>query len=361
MSQSFQPVSRPVRVGIVGLGRIYDLTVRGYRDNPDAEVVALCDTDTARLAQRGAEWPAARQFTDLADLLAEDLDLVEVLVPSKLHCEVVCAALDAGHHVTVQKPMARNLAEADRMIAARDRAGVQLRVMENYLFYEPLVELKRVVESGEIGDVAGYHMKMVGTGLGGWDVPTETWMWQLEMTREDAGGIMVYDDGWHKFSVARWLFGEITEVMAWVGRTELGNGYFLDAPSTIMWKHANGIRGVHDITLAPDQLMRGDYYSNDERFEVTGKRGFARVNHCTARGLQQPSLEVYSNGILRQHHALDDDWGSAFDASTRNTVEVLRAGKGDFLWGAEDARAVLEFVMAVLESSRRNAPVSLPM
>ena len=48
-----------------------------------------------------------------------------------------------------------------------------LRVMENYIFYEPLVTLKEVVESGGIGEVSGYHMKMVGSGRGGWDVPGE--------------------------------------------------------------------------------------------------------------------------------------------------------------------------------------------
>lgn len=360
MTATPPPIGRPVRVGIVGLGRIYDLHVLGHRGNPDSEVVALCDLDPAKVERRGAEWPAAARYTDLDAFLAADVDLVEVLVPSAAHCEVVCAALAAGHHVSVQKPMAASLAEADAMIAARDAAGAVLRVMENFVFYEPLVRLKEIVESGEIGRPVGFHMKMVGTGRGGWDVPAETWRWQFEQGRRGLG-ILLYDDGWHKFSVARWLFGPVAEVMAWIGSTTVvdGTDYVIDAPSAVMWRHTSGLQGVWDVTLAPEMLMRSDYYSNDERFEVTGSRGFARVNHCTAHGLQQPSLEVYVDGELRAYHALDDDWAASFRDQTRHFLRVLRHGEGDPLWSAEDARAVLAFLLAAHESSARNAPVRL--
>jgi predicted dehydrogenase len=351
------PSDRPTRIGVVGLGRIYDLTILAYRGWPNAEIVALCDLDEAKLAERGDEFPDATRYVSLDRLLEHDMDMVEVLVPSPHHCRVVCQVLDAGFHVNVQKPMAGSLDEADRMIAARDRAGVQLRVMENYHFYPPLIRLKEIVESGEIGEPVGFHMKMVGTGLGGWDVPAETWIWQME-DAANGHGIFVYDDGWHKFSVARWLFGPVREVSGWIGLTDLGGGYCLDAPTTISWEHDSGLRGVFDATLAPDQLMKSDYYSNDERFEVTGKRGFVRVNHCTAHGLRQPTLEVYRDGELRQYHALDDDWATSFRDSGRHFVTALRDGT-DYLWNAEDARDVLGFLMASVESSKQNRRVRL--
>lgn len=187
------PTDRPTRIGVVGLGRIYDLTIFAYRGWPNAEIVALCDLDEAKVAERGDEFPDAARYVSLDRFLEHDMDMVEVLVPSPHHCRVVCQVLDAGFHVNVQKPMAGSLDEADRMIAARDRAGVQLRVMENYLFYPPLIRLKEIVESGEIGEPVGFHMKMVGTGLGGWDVPAETWIWQME-DAANAHGIFVYDD-----------------------------------------------------------------------------------------------------------------------------------------------------------------------
>jgi predicted dehydrogenase len=349
----------PLRVGIVGLGRIYDLHVLGHRDNPRSEVVALCDHSSDRLAERLVEWPEAQLLTDLDDLLALDLDVVDVLVPTPAHCDVVCKVLEAGHHVNVQKPMAMTLAEADRMIDAARRAGRTLRVMENFVFYEPLRRLKEVVESGVIGEPVGFAMKMVGTGLGGWDVPLDTWMWQMDMARTGTG-ILTFDDGWHKYAVARWLFGPVRTVLAWVGRTDLGAGYVMDAPATIAWEHDSGLRGVFDITLAPDMVMNSDYYSNDERFDVTGKRGFVRVNHCTAHGLQQPALEVYADGVLTGYHALDDDWASSFRDSTRHAVDALWEGRvDDLLFGPEDAREILAFALSAYESTERAGPVDL--
>ncbi len=355
------PLGRPARVGIVGLGRIYDLTIRGHLDNPDTEIVALCDTAPERVAERGADWPEAATYTDYDAFLGADVDVVELLVPTPAHCDLVVRAFEAGKHVHVQKPFANSLAEADQMLAARDAAGAYLRVMENFIHYEPLRELKRVVESGEIGEPAGLHMKMVATGVGGWDVPWSAWEWQFAQARAGRG-ILVFDDGWHKFSVAQWLFGPVREVMAWIGRTVVVEDLVvIDAPSTIMWTHENGLRGVWDITFAPDMLMKSDYYTNDERFEVTGRKGFVRVNRCTSLGLQQPSVEVYRDGESRNSHALDDDWGSSFDTQTREFYRYLVTGEREAHWNGEEARAVLEFIEAAYESARRNAPVQLPL
>jgi predicted dehydrogenase len=201
-------------------------------------------------------------------------------------------------------------------------------------------------------------MKMVGTGNGGWDVPVDTWMWQLEQAKRGLG-ILVYDDGWHKFALARWLFGPIRDVMAWIGETPLGGGFTMDAPATIMWNHTSGLRDVFDITLAIDTYMQSDYYSSDERFEVTGSKGFARVNHCTAYGLQAPALEVYRDGEVRGYHALDDHWGSSFRKQTAHYLRWLRTGEGELLLDDTLAREVLAFLFAAYESSRNNRPVTL--
>lgn len=355
------PIERPLRVAIVGIGRIFELTSRAYLSTPDADIVALCDRDEDRLEAAAGTFPDAERFTDLDQLLKSDVDvdLVEIGVPSPLHCEVACKVLEAGYHVNLQKPMASSLAEADQMIAAAEATGAVLRVMEPYLFFEPLQVLKEIVESGEIGEVVGFHMKMVGTGRGGWEVPWSTMEWQFRHMAEDGLGILVFDDGWHKFSVARWLFGPVAEVMGWVGRKEFVPGIIVDAPSTIMWNHTNGIRGVFDITLAPDTYMRSDYYSNDERFEVTGSKGWVRVNHCTAYGLQQPALEVYKDGNVRAYHDLDDDWASGFVGQTEHYLRWLRTGEGPLFLDAEWSREILAFLLGAVESSRRNAPVQL--
>jgi len=349
---SFVPFDRPVRAAFVGLGRIYDLNVRAYLGNADVEVVALVDPSAERRAERLADWPGARAFSSVAELASSgvELDAVEALLPIPLHADGVVELLGHGWHVNVQKPMCNDLADARRMLAAADANDRVLRVMENYVFYEPLVKLKELVASGTLGDVSGYHMKMVGSGRGGWEVPASSYEWQFRQM--GAGrGILVFDDGWHKLATAIWLFGPVREVRAWVGGTEVVPGVEIDAPSTIVWEHADGVRGVWDITLATDMYLRSDYYTNDERWEVTGRRGFARVNRCTGRGIQQPSLEVYADGEMRSYHALDDDWASSFRDSGRHWLRWLRTGEGPLLWSAAEAVDVLRFALAAYASS----------
>ena len=108
----------------------------------------------------------------------------------------------------------------------------------------------------------------------------------------------------------------------------------------IAWEHENGVRGVWDITIAPDLYLRSDYYTNDERWEVTGRRGYARVNRCTGRGIQQPSLEVYADGELTAYHDLDDDWASSFRDSGRHWLRWLHTGEGPLWWTAEEVETI---------------------
>src|SRR4029450_4330123 len=118
---------RPLRVGVTGLGRIFDLNCLGYRDNPGVAVVALCDTREELLDRRAALFPGAQRVRDFADLLRLDLDLVDILTPHPLHAEMAVAALRAGAHGSGQKPMAMTVEEADRMLAAAKESGRALK------------------------------------------------------------------------------------------------------------------------------------------------------------------------------------------------------------------------------------------
>ena len=359
---TFTPIERPVRCAIIGLGRVFDLNIRAYVDNPDAQVVAIVDPSDDRRAQRHAEWPGAASFASVEDLIASGtvIDAVELLLPTQRNEEVVMACLAQGWHVNLQKPFANDLAGASRMTDEARRRGLQLRVMENYLFYEPLQKLKQTIDSGELGPISGYHMKMVASGRGGWEVPGDSYEWRFQQAR-DGRGPLLFDDGWHKLSTALWLFGPVKEVRAWIGSTEIIPGIEVDAPTTVIWEHVNGVRGVWDITLAVDMYLRSDYYTNDERWEVTGRRGFARVNRCTGRGIQEPSFEIYLDGEMRSYHALDDDWASSFRDSGRHWITSMRTGQGPLLWGADQGLDVLRFALAAYQSSAAGGVGVSPM
>jgi predicted dehydrogenase len=321
-----------------------------YTGNPDVDVVALCDRDPERVARWSSVWPRAASGTGLADLDATDVDVVDVLVPTPAHGEVVTAALESGYHVQVQKPIARSLEEADHMVALASGRGAMLRVMEDYLFFPPIAALGRVLDSGEIGAPAGVHMKIVATGRGGWEVPMSSYRWQFEQAR-DGRGMLVFDHGWHQLAVAMSLLGDVRRIFAWIGRTEVAPGITMDAPSTLVWEHTNGVRGVLDITFAPDTYFRSDYYTGDERIEITGTQGFARCNRISACGVQEPSVVVYREGEVRAMHALDDTLPAGFVASTAHALAYLRGETTDLVLDGLAARRVLRALLTALESS----------
>jgi predicted dehydrogenase len=231
-------MKRRLRVGFVGLGRIFDLNVHGYVGHAEAEVAALCDTDPALLAHRAAAHPQARTTTDIDEMLRWDLDLVEVLTPHPSHEAITVAALRAGAHVSVQKPMAMTLAECDRMIAAAQTSGRRLKLFENFVFYPPLVRARELLQAGAIGKPLHFRMKVVMADRGqAWHVPESASRWRHALAAGGRGGPAVFDHGHHMMAVALWLFGDVRDGFARIEHTETASGIY-DAPATLTWRHA---------------------------------------------------------------------------------------------------------------------------
>src|SRR5512133_3397807 len=133
----------PIRVALVGCGRISDLHQLGYRGRDDARITAVCDTNNAHAKKKAKEWGVEKVYSDYQQVLEDkDIDLVELLTPHFLHCPMTIQAAQAGKHISVQKPMALSAAEADQMIAAANKAGVILRVYETFVYYAPAMRAK---------------------------------------------------------------------------------------------------------------------------------------------------------------------------------------------------------------------------
>jgi predicted dehydrogenase len=346
-----------VRVAVVGLGQISELMLPAYSGNDDIAVVGLCDRNPERVARWAPAFEGATASTDMADVLAARPDVVDVLVPTPQHAEVVTPLLEAGFHVQVQKPIARDLGGADMMLRAAAGSGATLNVLEDYLCYPPMVQLHDLVAGGEIGDPVGCHMKIVATGRGGWEVLPESYEWQFRQAL-DGRGMLVFDHGWHQLALAIWLFGPVRRIFAWLGRTEIVPEIVMDAPSTLIWEHENGVRVVLDITFALDTYYRSSHYGGDERIEVTGSQGFVRCNRISAQGMQEPSVVLYRDGEVRAFHALADTPPDAFAAMAARSVSFYQ-GRGPAPLDGVSARQVLATLLAALESDRAGAPVDV--
>ncbi len=330
-----------------------------YLTSDDVDVVAACDRDPERLERWRPELPGALLTTELDELLRVDADIVDVLVPTYLHAEVAVAVLDAGFHLQLQKPIARSAEDSDLILAAARRTGALVRILEDYVFFPPLAKLRDIVRSGEIGEPVGLHMKVVNTGRGGWDIMPASLEWQFEQTR-DGRGMLVFDHGWHQLAVAVWMFGPIRKIFGWIGSTEIVPGLALDAPATLVWEHEGGLRGVLDITLAVDTYFKSEFYSCDERVEVTGQRGSVRCNRISSFGRQEPSVEVYREGEIHSFHAITEGGDAGFAASTARMVELLRGKEAEPLMSVDMAQMVLDALLCGLESARVGAPLDVP-
>jgi predicted dehydrogenase len=350
-----------IRVCIVGCGRISTLHALGYRDDPDAEIYAVCDVNAGRAKETGEELGVSRIYTKYDEVLVDkDIDMVELLVPHHLHCEMTVKACQAGKHVSVQKPMALTLEEADTMIAAAAKAKVKLKVYENFVFYPPLVKAKELIEAGEIGEPLSIRIKLnSGDPNAGWKVPIGTWRWRMQ-EKYCGGGPIVFDDGYHKFSVARFLMGDVEKVVAWIDHMTIVPGLaYADAPSVIMWKYRDGKKyGVMDVTFSKDLDMDTRYYPCDERFEVTGTKGVLWVTKCTANMLNIPSLILYKDKKTIPFTGLRDDWSDSFIDSTKDFISALKYDREAKLTG-KDGREVLKFALAAIESSRTSREIHL--
>lgn len=148
-------------------------------------------------------------------------------------------------------------------------------------------------------------------------------------------------------------------IFAWTSLTEIVPGISLDAPSTLVWEHENGVRAVLEVLLALETYFRSDWYTGDERVEVTTTKGYVRCNRISASGVQEPSVEVYRDGEIRQYHALDDLLPTGFEGSTAHGLAYLRGEVDAPVLSGEESREVLVLLMAALESARSGRPVDL--
>lgn len=358
------------KVCIVGCGRIATLNVLGYNGNPDAEIYSVCDINQEKAKEFAKEVKAEKFYTDYNEACADpEIDIIDLLVPHHLHCSMTVQACKAGKHVSIQKPMALSLKECDEMIAAAKEANVMLKVYENYIFYPPFVKAKELIDAGEIGELQSMRIKMnAGSNKYGWKVDPATWAWRMQ-EEISGGGELVFDDGYHKFSIARYFMGDPESVFAYIGKTPMeGESYldkktgkevqfYQDAPSVIVWKQKNSQKcGVFDITYSKDLDINTDYYACDERVELTGTRGVLWITRCTGKMLQVPTLILYKDGKTYHYENLRDDWADSFIDSTKDFIEAIKNNRAPKLTG-EDGREVLKFSLAAMRSAVENRPI----
>lgn len=351
-----------INVLFAGCGRISDLHARGYRDNKRARIYGLYDPAQEKAEKKAALWGAEKVFSSYSEALSDPaIDLVEILTPHNLHCTMAGEAARAGKHISLQKPMALTMEEADQIIEAVGKAGVNFRVYENFVYYPPYVKALELIKSGAIGEPLSFNLRVrCGYSPGAWDIPLEAWQWRFNP--ESGGGCpIMFDHNYHNFSLAIYLLGKVEKVVAWTEETEIieGSGMTVDVPASVMWKYEQGKAiGMMDVVMAPELLIDSCHYADESRLEITGSSGVIFVNRCTGRLQNRPPLEIYSRGITTAYENIDCSWESSFVLATEDFIDALTEG-GKPRLSALDAKNALQLSLAVKQSAASGVTVFL--
>lgn len=197
-----------VGVGVIGVGGISShVHLPGLRLSPQAEIVALCDSDSERLQLRAREYEVARTFSAYEELLQDPaVDAVVIATHTLLHAPIALAAISAGKHVLVEKQLGMNYAETVQMYEAAKSAGVRHMTAFTYRFVPAMRYLKHMVGQGMIG--LPRHLRIARiqdfreTDLG----------WRQQ--RSLAGSGEVGDMGAHRIDFCHDVIGPIARVVS---------------------------------------------------------------------------------------------------------------------------------------------------
>jgi predicted dehydrogenase len=166
-----------ITVGVIGYGYWGPNLVRNFAETPGARVGFVTDLRQDRLAVAAARYPAVKTSTRHDDLIADpSVDAVVIATPVSTHFALAMAALAAGKHVLVEKPLASSSEDALRLIDAADRRGLVLMVDHTFVYTGAVMKMRELTAAGELGDIYYYDSVRINLGLFQHDVNV---LWDL--------------------------------------------------------------------------------------------------------------------------------------------------------------------------------------
>jgi predicted dehydrogenase len=342
-----------VRLGIIGCGYVtLDRHLPALRHVPEIEVVALADAVSGRAAEAARQVPGARAV-DVEALLGDGrVEAVAVCTPPATHADVAIAALDAGKHLFLEKPLAPSLEEADRIVERAARSPLRVLVDLNFRRHRLVERARQLVRSGRLGRIQAVRSAFTNPVLDE-EIPWKT-------RRPLAGGALV-DRAVHHFDLWRFVLGEEVAEVFGLTRSEQG-----DDQSTLV--SARTTEGTPLFTLALDDSV----VTHD--LAVYGSEAAVFADLCRFDGFDvAPRTELPGSPAARLRRARD---------AIRRSGESFRAvrGGGDFRlsyveqWrhfaravrgeveaspSLADGRAALEIALAAARSADSGSSVRL--
>ena len=300
----------PVRIGLLGLGsiaQVVHLPILGQLAG--ARLVAVCDADEQKARAIGGRVGARIMRTDEEVFRSDDVDAVVICTPSHQHAEQAIAALEAGKHVLVEKPIGLNAAEAERVVAAAERARLTLMVAMNNRYRPDTLALKPFASGGELGDIF--------LTRGAWlnqksRVVRPTWRHR----RATAGGGALIDLGVQTIDLCLWMldFPQVTSVFT---HLHYPTGIEVEDTAAILLRLANGA-GI-SLTISWSLVAERDRHY----MRMLGTRGSGAISPLAV------FKEGDAGGLLDVTPTLPAGRENPYTASYRAELEhFVRAASG---------------------------------
>ena len=341
-------------IAIIGAGAIGYDHISSFQQHPSAKVVAIAEVSPERGREAADKFGIHELVTDYKTLLKRaDIDVFSIALPNYLHAPVALAALKAGKHVMLDKPMATNAADAAKLVAEAKKQRVLLMVGQNQRFIPEVQTAKQLIAKGVLGDV--YHAKTAWCRRGG--IPRiGSWFTQKQF----AGGGSTYDIGVHALDRCLYLMGEFDaaavsgQTYAKFGPRGLGDGNW--GKSEI---DPNAKFDVDDLSIALIKsgrtvLLETSWAAHQPEGDNNGTQLFG-----TEAGIKFPPLQLFRKGAHGYNTELVDHLPNLVDGNRMvHFINVLLGVNKPYVKPAESL-AIQKILDAIYLSSKTGKEVRI--
>ncbi len=323
-----------VRVGVIGTSIYADvLHLTGLESHPGAEIAAICGRRREAAERLAAKYKIPQIFSDYREMIEKaGLDAVVIVSPDDLHYPMVMAALDAGLHVSCEKPLALNPGHAKAMYEKAEGAGLKHMVFFVNRWKPEYRYLRELIDEGFIGRSFHCHMRYLAGGGG----QRPKYAWRYDSDR--ANGVLA-DLGSHMIDLARWLVGDISRVSAHLST-------FLDRPGP----DGNPLNAANDSAVLAVEFVDG----------TQGIIHASAVAHQADRSQEQEIVLRGESGTLEADYNLrGTDWGrgivrteSEIRGARRDEPRFATLSVPDRIWAGVDRNHAYEALVKHSAGSR---------
>ena len=338
-------------VGAGGAGRLLHLPA--LKEVEEVEVVALCDAREDRVKEVAGQFGIPKTFTDYKEMLKEDLDIVTIGLPNFLHAEVACAALEAGKHVVVEKPLANNLESARRMVETAEKAGKNLFMAVQNRQRLRVKMVREMVLNGRMGEVyhaaCSIHRRRGYPGMGSWFT-----------NKELSGGGCLLDIGVHVLDMTWYMCAEPKPLRA-TGMTYAKFGHVERKPSNFGDFDPDGVVDVDDFAAGLIVCEGGLSIALSVSWAANGQQSGFKVDiYGTRAGASYDPFVIYGEekGVVTDTVPQIRDDFNAYAEEMRHYVDVC-AGKAEPAVTPHSALTVQAMLDALYRSSKEGREVKV--